>query len=53
MELRRHGNDHVIKIWVEISTLRNIETEGRVVVITSQEVVGIVDKTWLMRISMS
>jgi hypothetical protein len=45
MELGRHGNDHVIKVGVEVSAFRDIQTEGRVVVVTSQQVVGVVDHT--------
>ena len=48
MELRRHGNNHVIEVGVEMATLRNIKTERRVVVIASQQVVRVVDKTGLM-----
>jgi hypothetical protein len=46
MELRRHSNDHVIVVWVEISTLWDIKTEWWVIVITGQEVVRVVDQTW-------
>ena len=45
MELRRHGDDHVIEVGVEVTTLRDIETEGRRVVVASQQVVGVVDQT--------
>jgi hypothetical protein len=50
MELRRHGNNHVIKVRIEVSTFWHIMTEGRVVVVTSQHVVGVVDQSWRMRI---
>jgi hypothetical protein len=45
MELRGHSNNHVIEVWVEITTLRYINTEWGTVVITSQQVVGVVMKT--------
>ena len=49
MELRRHSNDHVIVVWVKVATLGHIKAERRRVVIASQQVVGVVDQTWLMR----
>ena len=48
MELRRHGDDHVIVVRVEVSTLGDIEAEGRLVVVARQQIVGVVDETWLM-----
>jgi hypothetical protein len=45
VKLRRHGNNHVIEVRVEESALRYIETERRVIVITSQQVVWVVDQT--------
>jgi hypothetical protein len=38
----------VIVVWVEVATLWHIKTEGRRIVITSEQVVGVVDETWLM-----
>merc|ERR1719230_1826221 len=49
MELWRHGNNHVIVVWVEVSTLWNVETEWWVVVVSSQQVVWIVDESWVVR----
>ena len=46
MELLRHSNNHVVVVWVEMSSLWDIETEWWVVVVTGQEIVGVVDKTW-------
>ena len=39
MELRRHSNNHVVEVWVEVSSLGNVKTERWVVVVTSQQVV--------------
>jgi len=46
MELRRHGDNHVIVVWVEVSSLWHINTLGWVVVVSSQQVVWVVDDTW-------
>jgi hypothetical protein len=46
MELRRHSNDHVIEVGVEVSALRNVETERCVVVVTSEQVVRVGAETW-------
>ena len=48
MELRGHSDDHVIVVGVEVATLGNVKTEGRLVMITSQQIVRVVDQTWLM-----
>jgi len=48
VELWWHSNDHVIVVWVEVTTLWHIKTEWGGVVISSEEVVWIVDVTWLM-----
>ena len=48
MELRGHSDDHVIVVGVEVATLGHIETERRRVVVTSEQVVGVVDQTRLM-----
>ena len=45
MQLRRHSNDHVIVVRVEMSTFRDVSTEGRIIVIASEQVVGVVDQT--------
>jgi len=29
VELRGHGNNHMIVVWIEVTTLWDIETEGR------------------------
>jgi len=42
MELRRHSNNHVIVVWVKVTTLWNIKTERWGVVVTSQEIVRVV-----------
>jgi len=46
MQLWGHSNNHVIEIRVEISTFWNIVTEWGVIMITGQEIVGVVDQTW-------
>lgn len=46
MQLWGHSNDHVIVVWVEVSTLWNIVTEWGVVMVTGQKIVGVVDQTW-------
>jgi len=38
----------VIVVWVEVTTLWDIETEWSTVVISSEQVVWVVDVTWLM-----
>lgn len=43
----------MIVIWVEVATLWNIKSERRAVMETSQQVVWIVRKTWLMCCSFS
>lgn len=48
MELRGHGDDHMIVVRVEVTTFRHIEAERRRVMIASQQVIGVVDQTWLM-----
>lgn len=45
MELRGHGDNHVIEVGVEVTTLRNIKTERRGVVVASQQVVRVVGQT--------
>ena len=47
MKLRWHGNDHVIEVWVKVTTLRYIKTEWSGVVVASQQVVRVVRDTWL------
>lgn len=49
MQLRRHCNNHVIEVGVEMSTLWDIKTKWWVVMISSQKVVRVVDQTWGMR----
>ncbi len=48
MQLWWHSNDHVIEVWVEVTTLWDIETEWCGVVISSEQIVWVVDSTWLM-----
>jgi hypothetical protein len=52
VELRGHGDDHVIIVGVEVAALGNVETEGSVVVVTCQQVVRVVNQTWLMSVSL-
>ena len=52
MELRGHGNNHVIEVGVEVAALRDIEAEGRRVMVASQEVVRVVRETGLMGTSL-
>ena len=39
VKLRWHGNDHVIVVGIEVAALGNVQTEGSIVVVTSQQVV--------------
>jgi len=48
VELWGHSNNHVIIVWVEVSTLGDIETEWWVVMVSSQQVVWIVDQSWVV-----
>ena len=52
MELGWHSNDHVIVVWVEVTTLRDIQAERWRVVIPCQQVVRVVDESRLMRASL-
>jgi hypothetical protein len=52
MELRGHGNDHVVIVRVEVTALGDVQTEGSVVVVTSKQVVGIVNQTWLVSVGL-
>lgn len=52
MELSRHTGDHVIEVRVEISSLRNVDTERRVVVVAGHQVVSVVDDTGAMGLSL-
>lgn len=52
VELRGHSDDHVIVVRVIVTTFRHIETERRVIVVTCEQVVGVVDQTWLMGVSL-
>lgn len=45
MELRRHSNNHMIVVGVEVTTLRYIKSERRRVMVTSQQVVRVVHDT--------
>ena len=48
MELRGHGDDHVIVVWVEVTSLWHVKAEGRGVVVTGKQVVRIVRQAWLV-----
>ena len=52
VQLGRHGNDHVVEVWVEISSLWHVESEWWVVVVTGHHVVRVVDQTWLMGVDL-
>ena len=39
VQLRRHSNDHMVKVRIIVSTFRYIETKGRIIMITSQQIV--------------
>ncbi len=46
MELSWHTSDHVIEVRIEVASLRDIETEGWVVVIAGHQVVSVINDTW-------
>lgn len=48
MELWWHSNNHVIEVWVEVATLWDIMTNWGIVVEASEQVVWVVNVTWLM-----
>jgi len=48
VQLWWHGDNHVIEVGVEITTLRNVVAKGGFVMETSQQVVSIVGQTDLM-----
>lgn len=52
MELRGHGNNHVIEVGVEVTTLGHIKTEWRSVVVTCEQVVWVVSETRLVSSSL-
>ena len=45
MELRRHGDNHVIVVRVEVSSLRDICTKRSLIVVAGEEVIRVVDHT--------
>ena len=47
MELRRHSDNHMIIVWVEVSAFRHINAEWCSVMVTSEKIVGVVGHTWL------
>jgi len=53
MQLWGHSNDHVIVVWVEVSTFWDIKTEWWVVMVTSQKVVRVVDEPWVVGVGLS
>jgi hypothetical protein len=48
VELGRHSDNHVIEVGVEVATLGDIVTERSIVMVTSEQVVGVVRETGLM-----
>lgn len=52
MQLWGHSNNHVIVVWVEVSTLWDIKTERWVVMITGQQIVRIVDEPWVVSVGL-
>jgi hypothetical protein len=42
----------MIVVGVEVTTFGDVKTEGSVVVVTSQQVVRVVNQTWLMSVSL-
>jgi len=48
MELWWHSNNHVIVVWIEMSSLWDIKTERWVVVVTGKKVVWVVDQSWVV-----
>ena len=49
VQLWWHSDNHVIVVWVEVSTLWYIKTEWWVVVVARQQVVWVVDQTRVVR----
>jgi hypothetical protein len=49
VKLRRHCDNHMIIVRIEISTLWNIKSERWVIVITSQKVIWVVDQSRVVR----
>jgi hypothetical protein len=49
VKLGRHSNNHVIVVGVEVTTLGHIKTKWRCVMVTSEQVVGVVGDTRLHR----
>ena len=45
VELWWHCNDHVVEVWVEVSSLWHIESERWVIVVPGQQVVWVVDQS--------
>ena len=43
VQLLRHSDNHVIKIWIEVSSLRHIQSERRIVVIPCKQIIWVVD----------
>jgi hypothetical protein len=48
VELRRHRDNHVIEVGIEVAALGDIKAKGRGVVVTCKEVVRVVDQTRLV-----
>lgn len=47
VQLRRHGDNHMIEVGIEVATFGHIQTKWRSVVVTSQQVVWVVGQTRL------
>lgn len=52
IELGGHGNNHMVKVGVEVTTLWDIKTKWWGIMVTCQQVVWVVDKTGLMGTSL-
>lgn len=48
MELRGHSDDHVVKVGIEVAALRDVMAKGSIVVVASQQIVGVVGETRLV-----
>ena len=47
VKLRRHSDNHMIIVWVEVSAFRHINAEWCSVMVTSEKIVWVVGHTWL------
>lgn len=46
VKLLGHTNDHVIEIWVEVFSLGDISSEWSLIVVSSGDVIDVVNTTW-------